>query len=303
MIEALRTPDDAFAAVPNFAYAPHYVDDLRGFAGLRLAYVDEGTRDAAHVFLCLHGEPTWSFLYRKMLPVFVAAGGRVVAPDFFGFGRSDKPLDEAAYTFGFHRELLLRFIERLDLRSITLVAQDWGGLLGLTLPLDAPERFARLIAMNTTLATGDVPVGPGFLAWQAYANRNPDLDVAALIRRGTPVLNDAEAAAYAAPYPDARYKAGVRAFPKLVPTSPEMDGAALSRRARTWWQTAWSGRSFLAVGVQDPVLGVPAARALHGIVRNSPPPVEYPEGGHFLQEWGEPVARDALRAFGALSTF
>jgi haloalkane dehalogenase/tRNA(adenine34) deaminase len=161
-----------------------------------------------------------------------------------------------------------------------------------------PDRFARLIAMNTTLATGDVPVGPGFLAWQAYSNRNPDLDIAWLIRRGTPVLNEAEAAAYAAPYPDVRYKAGVRAFPKLVPTSPEMDGAETSRRARTWWQTQWNGGTFLATGVQDPVLGVQAARYLHSVVRNSPEPVEYPEGGHFLQEWGDQVARDALRAFG-----
>ncbi|MDB5042748.1 MAG: putative haloalkane dehalogenase [Candidatus Eremiobacteraeota bacterium] len=298
MIEALRTPDAAFAAVPDFAYEPRYLDDLGGFAGLRMAYVDEGPRDAEHTFLCLHGEPTWSFLYRKMLPVFVAAGGRVVAPDFFGFGRSDKPVDDGAYSFGFHRDALLRFIERLDLRRITLVCQDWGGLLGMTLPLEMPDRFARLIAMNTTLATGDVPVGPGFLAWQAYANRNPDLDIAWLIRRGTPVLSDAEAAAYAAPYPDARYKAGVRAFPKLVPTSPDMDGAELSRRARAWWQTEWAGAAFLATGVQDPVLGVPAARYLHSIVRNSPEPVEYPEGGHFLQEWGDRVARDALRAFG-----
>jgi haloalkane dehalogenase/tRNA(adenine34) deaminase len=136
------------------------------------------------------------------------------------------------------------------------------------------DRFARLIAMNTTLATGDVPVGPGFLAWQAYSNRNPDLDIAWLIRRGTPILNDAEAAAYAAPYPDVRYKAGVRAFPKLVPTSPEMDGAETSQRARAWWQTQWDGATFLATVV------------------------EYPEGGHFLQEWGDQVARDALRAFG-----
>jgi haloalkane dehalogenase len=298
MIEALRTPDAAFAAVPDFAYEPRYLDDLGGFAGLRMAYVDEGPRDAEHTFLCLHGEPTWSFLYRKMLPVFVAAGGRVVAPDFFGFGRSDKPVDDGAYSFGFHRDALLRFIERLDLRHVTLVCQDWGGLLGMTLPLDMPDRFARLIAMNTTLATGDVPVGPGFLAWQAYANRNPDLDIAWLIRRGTPVLSDAEAAAYAAPYPDARYKAAVRAFPKLVPTSPDMDGAEISRRARAWWQTEWAGAAFLATGVQDPVLGVPAARYLHSIVRNSPEPVEYPEGGHFPQEWGDRVARDALRAFG-----
>ena len=297
MIEALRTPDAAFGDLPGFAYEPRYLDDLLGYEGLRLAYVDEGPPQARHVYLCLHGEPTWSFLYRKMLPVFVACGGRVVAPDFFGFGRSDKPVRESDYSFGFHRDMLLRFIERLDLRGVTLVVQDWGGLLGLTLPPAMPERFDRAIVMNTTLATGDVDVGPGFLAWRSYANAHPDLDVAALMRRGAP-LTDAEAAAYAAPFPDARYKAGVRAFPKLVATSPEMDGAAIARDARTWWQTAWSGRTFNATGARDPVLGVPAARYLQSIIRDCPPPVEYPDAGHFLQEWGADVARDALRTFG-----
>ncbi len=297
--EVLRTPEGAFANVPDFPYAPRYADDLPGFAGLRLAYVDEGPREAAQTFLCLHGQPTWSFLYRKMIPPFVAAGGRVVAPDFFGFGRSDKPLDERRYTFGFHREALLRLIERLDLRAVTLVVQDWGGLLGLTLPLDLPDRFTRLLAMNTALATGDVPVGPGFLAWQSYANAHPDLDIARLMKRSVPDLRDDEAAAYAAPYPDARYKAGVRAFPKLVPTRPDMDGAELARRARTWWSTAWTGESFLAVGVQDPVLGSPAMAHLRKLVRNAPWPFELPDAGHFVQEAGDVVARAALDAFGA----
>ena len=295
MIEALRTPDAAFADLPGFAYEAHYVDDLAGYEGLRAAYVDEGPRDARHVYLCLHGEPTWGYLYRKMLPVFVGAGGRVVAPDFFGFGRSDKPVDERAYGFAFHREMLMRFIERLDLRGITLVVQDWGGLLGLTLPPAMPDRFERLIAMNTALAGGDVPIGPGFLAWQAYANAHPDLDVAGLMRRAAP-LSDAEAAAYGAPFPDVRYKAGVRAFPKLVPTRPEMEGAALARSARSWWQTVWSGPTFNATGVLDPVLGLPAGRALQAIVRGCPPPVEYAQAGHFLQEWGDAVAADAVRA-------
>jgi len=174
-IEALRTPDEAFAAVPDFAYASHGLEDLPGYEGLRLAYLDEGPRNA-NVFLCLHGNPTWNFLYRKMLPVFLAGGSRVVAPDLFGFGRSDKPVDERVYSFAFHREALLRFVERLDLGRITLVCQDWGGLLGLTLPPVQPERFVRLIAMNTLLATGDVPISDGFMAWKAFSNSRPDLD-------------------------------------------------------------------------------------------------------------------------------
>jgi haloalkane dehalogenase len=298
-IEALRTPEAAFAAVPDFAYPSHGLEDLAGYEGLRLAYLDEGPRNASNVFLCLHGNPTWNFLYRKMLPVFLAGGGaRVVAPDLFGFGRSDKPTDERVYSFAFHRDALLRFVERLGLRRITLVCQDWGGLLGLTLPPVQPERFVRLIAMNTLLATGDVPLGDGFMAWKAYSNSRPDLDVAALLQRSTPILNDAEAAAYGAPFPDARYKAGVRAFPDLVPIAPEMPGADTSREARDWWQTQWRGQTFLAAGGKDPVLGLPAMQTLRATIANAPAPTVFADAGHFIQEWGAPVARAALAAFG-----
>ena len=137
-IEALRTPDERFQNLPGWSYAPHYIDDLPGYAGLRVHYADEGPRDARHTFLCLHGEPSWAYLYRKMAPVFLESGARMVAPDFLGFGRSDKPVDDNVYTFKFHRDFLLRFIERLDLKNLTLVVQDWGGLLGLTIHVDMP---------------------------------------------------------------------------------------------------------------------------------------------------------------------
>jgi pimeloyl-ACP methyl ester carboxylesterase len=296
MIEALRTPDARFERLPGFAYAPHYADDLRGYPGLRVHWLDEGPRDARVVWLCLHGQPTWSYLYRKMIPVFAAAGQRVVAPDWLGFGRSDKPIDDAVYTFDFHRNALLRLIERLDLRGMRLVVQDWGGLLGLTLPMACPERFEALLIMNTALATGDVPLGEGFLRWRAYANSQPDLDIAALMRRSTPGLGDAEAAAYAAPFPDQRYKAGVRRFPNLVAEFPDSDGAALARQAREWWRTQWQGRSLMAVGMQDPVLGPPVMAAMRRIVAGCPEPMELPEAGHFVQESGEPVARRAVAA-------
>jgi haloalkane dehalogenase len=293
----LRTPDEAFDAVPDFAHAPQYVDDLRGFESLRMAYVDEGPRDAQHVFLCLHGDPTWSFLYRKMIPVFLESGARVVAPDFFGFGRSDKPAEQSGYTFGFHRGSLLRLLERLDLRGITLVCQDWGGALGMTLPLDMPDRFTRLIAMNTLLATADFPIGEAWLAWRDYSNAHPDMNVGLLMKRTTPMLTPEEVAAYDAPFPDERYKAGVRAFPNIVPIAPEMEGADISRRARTWWQTEWNGTSFIAAGVKDPVLGIPAMTRLQSWIRGAPQPVAYADAGHFIQEWGDAVARDAVRAF------
>ena len=162
-IEALRTPEKRFAMLPGLPYSPSYIEDLPGYEGLRIAYLDEGPKDAEVTFLCLHGEPTWSYLYRKMLPVFTAAGHRVIAPDLFGFGRSDKPVNDATYTFDFHRNSLLRFVERLDLTNIALVCQDWGGILGLTLPVDMQPRFSRMLIMNTALPIGE-SVSPGFAA-------------------------------------------------------------------------------------------------------------------------------------------
>jgi len=296
-MEILRTPEERFASLPGFAFASHYVENLPGYEGIRIHYLDEGPQDARQVFLCLHGEPTWSYLYRKMIPVFTEVGHRSVAPDFIGFGRSDKPVDEAVYTFTFHRDMLLRFVERLDLRNITLVCQDWGGLLGLTLPMQMPGQFARLLVMNTALGTGDVPLGAGFLAWREYAAMNPDLDVAALMARACGTLSPEQCAAYAAPFPDIRYKAGVRRFPKMVPDNPDAEGAELSRRARRWWNTEWNGQAFMAVGMQDPVLGAPAMKYLREQIRQCPPPMELAEGGHFVQECGGEIARRALEVF------
>jgi len=292
LVAALRTPDERFAGLPGWMHAPRYLDRPDG---LRLHYVDEGPREARRTWLCLHGQPTWSYLYRRMIPVFVEAGDRVVAPDFLGFGRSDKPVDDAVYTFGFHRESLLDLIDALDLRNVVLVVQDWGGLIGLTLPMAAPRRYAALLVMNTTLGTGDAPLGDGFLGWRAFSNRSPDMDIARLMQRACPHLGEAEANAYAAPFPDTTYKAGVRRFPNLVPDHRDADGAALSRQARDFWRERWTGRSLMAIGMKDPVLGPPVMRALHADIRNCPPPLEVAEGGHFLQEWGEPIAREAAR--------
>jgi haloalkane dehalogenase/tRNA(adenine34) deaminase len=302
-MHALRTPDDRFTGLPGFPFTPHYLDklaggDLPGGGGLRMHYLDEGPRNAP-VALCLHGQPTWSYLYRKMIPAFLAAGMRVLAPDLFGFGRSDKPTEEAAYSFDFHRASLLAFVRHHRLQGATLVCQDWGGLLGLTLPMELPGAFSRLIVMNTALGTGDIPLGEGFLAWRAFNNSQPDMDIAGLMRRAVPGITAAEAAAYAAPFPDASYKAGVRRFPNLVPDSPEAAGAALSRRARDWWGSAWDGQAFMAVGMTDPVLGPPAMRMLRGQIRGCPPPLELETAGHFVQEAGAVIVEAAMRHFAA----
>lgn len=298
-MDALRTPDDRFAGLPNFAYSPHYLEDLPGFEGLRAAYIDEGAPTASRVFLCLHGQPTWSYLYRRMIPPFLKTGARVIAPDMFGFGRSDKPTGVGDYGFDFHRNYLLRLIEWLDLRHVTLVVQDWGGLLGLTLPVERSMegRFERLIVMNTTIATG-TPPSEGFLAWRAYAAVRPDMAIGALMQRSAPHLTDDEAAGYDAPFPDASYKAGVRAFPTLVMTDPGMPGIAASLAAREFWSNRWTGRSFMACGAADPVFGLDVMEALRQNIRGCPPPLILQQGGHFLQEWGETVAQHALASFG-----
>lgn len=298
--DSVRTPDDRFSGLPDYAFDPHYVDDLPGYEGLRVHYLDEGPKSADRVFLCLHGQPTWSFLYRKMIPVFVESGARVICPDWLGFGRSDKPTDDAVYTFHFHRNIMVELIKRLDLRNITMVCQDWGGILGLTIPMDMPERFARLLVMNTAIPTGISP-GEGFDAWRAYNRTQPDMDVGALMKRATPVLSDAEAAAYGAPYPDMSFKAGVRRFPELVMTAPDMEGVETAKRAAAWWQNAWTGPSFMAVGAQDPVLGLEQMAALRTLIKGCPAPMIIEDGGHFVQEWGAPIARAALTAWGDLA--
>ncbi len=295
MTQFLRTPDHRFDRLPDYPFAPHYIENLPGFPGLRAHTLDEGPRPSQETFLCLHGQPTWSYLYRKMIPIFSAQGIRVIAPDFFGFGRSDKPVQDEVYTFDFHRTFLIEFIRRLDLRNITLVCQDWGGLLGLTLPLELPARFKRLLIMNTEFGTG--VVNEAFLKWKAYNQAHPDLAIDELMKKWTPSLSDEEAKAYATPFPGPEYKTGVRTFPNLVPTHPEMPGAKISSDAIQWWKNEWKGQSFMAIGMKDPILGPEVMRKVRNCIHGCPEPLELAEAGHFVQEWGDQVAREALRAF------
>ncbi|HVZ44942.1 MAG TPA: tRNA adenosine(34) deaminase TadA [Ramlibacter sp.] len=297
--DALRTPDSRFESLPGYPWAPRYLNDLPALAGLRMHYLDEGPADAPLTWLCLHGNPSWSYLYRRMIPVFLAAGDRVVAPDIIGFGKSDKPKKESAHTFTWHRQVLLEFVERLDLRDIVLVVQDWGGLLGLTLPMEAPDRYRGLLVMNTALGTGDVPLTPGFLAWREMCAKNPDFDVARLFARGNPHMTPAECAAYDAPFPDRGHRAATRVFPPMVPEFPDSDGAAVSRRARDFLSNEWQGKTLMAVGAKDPVLGPPAMEALRSVIRGCPAPMLVAEGGHFVQEHGEEIARAAVGYFRA----
>jgi tRNA(adenine34) deaminase len=299
--DALRTPDSSFAGLPGYPWTGRYLSDLPSLAGLRMHYLDEEAmepvRDGHITWLCLHGNPAWSYLYRKMIPVFVAAGDRVVAPDLIGFGKSDKPKRDTAHTFSWHRQVLLEFVERLDLNNIVLAVQDWGGLLGLTLPMAAPQRYRGLLVMNTALGTGDVPLSPGFAAWREMCAKNPEFDIARLFARGNPQMTPDECAAYNAPFPDRGHRAATRAFPGMVPDRPDADGAAVSRQARTFLSDTWSGRSMMAIGAQDPVLGAPVMQALRASIRGCPEPMVVEQAGHFVQEHGEPIARAAVGYF------
>ncbi len=298
--DALRTPDSAFTDLPGYPWPAQYVSELPSLQGLRMHYLDIAAAQphSDTTYLCLHGNPAWSYLYRKMIPIFSASGARVVAPDMIGFGKSDKPKKDSFHRFDWHRQCLLELVEHLDLRNIVLVVQDWGGLLGLTLPMAAPQRYRGLVVMNTALATGLVPLTPGFKAWRAMCKDKPDFDIARLFARGDPSMTEAECAAYMAPFPDSGHRAATRAFPAMVPEFEDSEGAAISREAMAFWQTQWSGTSLMAIGTQDPVLGEQPMRGLHKIIRHCPEPLLLPQAGHFVQEHGQVIAQRAVELFG-----
>ena len=291
----VRTPDARFEGLTGYPWAAQYVSALPSLQGLRLHYLDEGPRDAPVTWLCLHGNPAWSYLYRRMVPVFLEAGHRVVAPDMPGFGKSDKPTDIAQHTFSWHRQVLLELVEELDLRAVNLVVQDWGGLLGLTLPMAAPARYRGLLVMNTCLATADEPLPEGFVQWRAMCRDKPDFSISRLFARSNPQMNEVECVAYDAPFPSPDYRAATRAFPEMVPEHPDADGVAASREAAAFWAQQWSGCAMMAVGVKDPVFTPAHMERLRQGIRGCPAPMLIAEGGHFVQEHGEAIAVAALR--------
>jgi haloalkane dehalogenase len=287
-MQALRTPDDRFADLPGYTFAPHYVD----VDGMRMHYVDEGPPGAPTV-LMLHGEPSWSYLYRKMIPIVVDAGLRAVAPDLIGFGRSDKPASQEDYTYEAHVRWMTTFVESLGLREITLVCQDWGGLIGLRVAAEQPQRFARIVAANTFLPTGDNPPGDAFLRWQTFSQTTPVFDVGRIVAGGCRTqLAPEVVAAYNAPFPDDTYKAGARKFPMLVPTRPDDPASGANRRAGEVLRR-WEKPFLCAFSDEDPITRG-GDRAFQEMVPGckDQPHTTITGGGHFLQEdRGEELAR------------
>lgn len=286
----LRTPDERFDALPGFDFAPRYAETGDG---LRVHYLDEGPPDAPPVLL-MHGEPTWSYLYRKMVPVLVGAGLRVVAPDLVGFGRSDKPADRAAYTYRRHVDWMGDVLFRhLDLRGITFFGQDWGGLIGLRLLAADPDRYARVVVANTGLPTGDRPPTEAFLQWQRFSQEADELPIGSIISHGCAGRLPAEVvAAYDAPFPDDRYKAGARVFPALVPTSP--DDPAHADNVAAWEVLRRFDRPFLCAFSDGDPITRGGERAFLGTVPGAAGQAHttVTSAGHFLQEdKGEELAR------------
>jgi len=292
-MQVLRTPDSRFDSLPGYDFAPNYVD----IEGLRMHYVDEGCADGA-VVLLLHGEPSWSYLYRTMIPPLADAGFRVIAPDLIGFGRSDKPGNLSDYSYAGHVSWMKQFIEALDLDNINLFCQDWGSLIGLRVAAENEARFARIALGNGGLPTGDREMPKAFKVWQAFARHSPIFPIGKIIQKATTTeLSDEIVAAYDAPFPSRKYKAAARAFPTLVPTRPNDPASAANRAA--WdvfkrWQkpflTTFSNRDPITRGGeiawQTSVPG--AAGQKHTIIRN---------GGHFLQEDRGPEIAEALIPF------
>jgi haloalkane dehalogenase len=309
-VDVLRTPEARFEGLCDLELGPHYVtvpagspDGGASGAGattpLRMHYLDEGPRDAAEVVVCLHGEPSWGYLYRVLVRAFAAAGHRALAPDLIGFGRSDKPASRGDHTYARHvawqRAALF---DELDLRDVTLVCQDWGGLIGLRLVAEHPDRFRRVVVANTGLPTGDRPMGEAFSAWQRYSQEVPELPVSRIVRRGTVNgLTDEVAAAYDAPFPEERFKEGARQMPALVPTQPDDPAAEANRRA--WAALASFDRPFLcAFSDSDPITaGGDRPFRTHVPGAAGQEHVTIAGAGHFLQEDRGPELAAAVLSF------
>ncbi len=290
--DALRTPEACFAHGLPPGVVSRHVDHLPALRGLRMHYLEAGPQDAAITWVLLHGNPTSSYVWRHWIGTLAGWGHRVLAPDLIGFGQSDKPKHASWHSWPAHRQVLQQWLAHVGVRRLRLAVQDWGGLLGLTLPMDAGWTCDGLLVLNTLLPDGSVPLPDGFLQWRAFCARQPAFDVAALLQRACPHLLAEECAAHAAPFPNAGYRAALRAFPALVPDGPGHEGAGLMREARRWWAAQPHMAVRMVVGGADPVCGTEVMQALHQSCWPQASVLHWPQAGHFVQEWVHPALSD-----------
>ena len=286
----LRTPEQNFHNIPDFDYTPKYIDSLKSINyknnNCRMAYIDETiTKDINGTFLFIHGHPTWSYLWRHIIPIVLKSGYRVIAPDLPGFGRSDKPTDAQFYNFNTMRNSIIEFIEFLDLKNITLVLHEWGATLGLTIPLQMPDRIEGIICFNTWFANGTTHISESYKNWHNHNIENKDLNIRALMARTNRILSLAECNAYHSPFPEPQYKTSLYSLPKIFPYRQDGETGKILLESDLWLRNQFDGTAFFLFGMRDPLITSESMSLLSRSVKNSEPMLALNNAGHFSPEW------------------
>ncbi len=287
----IRTPEESFKDIQDFKYSPKFLEDKISFkeeiGPVRIAYIDEGKKNKPKAtILFLHGHPTWSYLWRHLIPIALRNNYRVIAPDLLGFGRSDKLLEEKDYSFIKLRNNLLYMIDKLELNNIILVLHEWGGTLGLTLPMEMPEKFFKIVCFNSYLATGNVRISDSYKKWLNHNKDNQDLNIRALMARTNRILSLSECNAYGAPFPDKNYKSAIRALPSIFPLNSKDPGAKISQDSELWWRDNQLNQIILVNGVRDPLIPIENMKILSSLISKNGVINTIGNAGHFVPEWG-----------------
>tara|TARA_B100000686_G_scaffold272212_1_gene289242 strand:- start:9577 stop:10572 length:996 start_codon:yes stop_codon:yes gene_type:complete len=300
MVEFYRSKNESLFNIKDFPYEDKYLNNIRGFdkyKDIRMSYIDEGNKTSDLTFLMLHGSPTWSYLWRHFIKEVVDAKYRAVALDMIGFGRSDKPLEEEAYTFESMRESIISAIEQLDLKNIVLVVHEWGGFLGLTIPMEIKERIDGVIIHNTTLTTGNQLMSDSYSDWRKYIADNPDLNVRAIMARTNKILNLKECNTYHAPFDSFESKIALRTMPKIYPDHPDKPGAKLAQRSLDWYSEEFDGLIVAISGMRDPLFPQEAQNAFLNSISVIVKLPGVDNAGHFLPEWAMEYGKDLITNF------
>ena len=294
-----RTPEEAFKNIENFNYKTNYISNLvslsREYKEFRIAYIDENSQANNGTLLFIHGHPTWSYLWRHLIPIAIKQNYRVLAIDLPGFGKSDKPLKENFFTFKNYRDILLNFINRLNLENITLVLHEWGGTLGLTLPMENPEKYTGVICFNAYINNNSVKLDSNYLNWIETNITNDDLNVRALMARTNRILKLSECNAYEAPFPDKSYKLALKMLPSIFPLSEETEGYEISLKAVEWWKQNITTKCMLIGSAKDPIVPLEKMKLLSQIIATDEVTHVINNAGHFVPEWGMEFGEELFR--------